>query len=847
MNDRGYSGAKNAHAYSNPRKYSAFLDDPYDSELVQSHPTNQPNSKVANFLNKFENPPEGPSQADQYSLHGNNYSSNLRSQQWHPSQRNSSDALNTKFSQSGAWPNPFPSEQGALFLSQGQGEPSSEWNSFNRSESRNRNPHPKSRVDFIQVPSPRTPSPVSYPEQPRRISKSSLLSTREEYSNEDIPNAIKNPMFRHSSTSHNELWPRDITSFIDAPSEEPHRQALPPFRNRLSPPTRSSSTPPFQLQQGGFTNQFNPTPREPTYKGLFNSMSALSLADDRAEEEPSYPEYQTPKQYHPSLSPFGSRQRNSLRNTCSVSDLAHTWDNQDQYRVPPLGRSASFLGPNIDLQGFPADRSPRGFGGPKRENYHADSSPRRMHSPSLKHAVPSYSPVRAHSVNESKFRNESSSPSMIGHKQSQLMHAREQLMRYHELAPHRSALGLSDPYASEHELVLDSAALFRSKILEDFRNNKVTRLELKDIVGYMVEFSGDQHGSRFIQQKLESASSDDKQMVFDEILPNALQLMTDVFGNYVIQKFFEHGSQIQKTILAKQMENHVLSLSLQMYGCRVVQKAIEHVLVDQQAKLILELGSSVVKCVKDQNGNHVIQKAIERIPAKSIQFIIDAFQGQVIGLATHPYGCRVIQRMFEHCTDHQTRPLLEEIHRFSSTLVQDQYGNYVIQHVMERGRPSDRSLVVNKILGHAFVLSKHKFASNVVEKCVAHGTKQERQLLIDEVLEPLEDGSLPLIAMVKDQFANYVVQKMLDVVDGIQRELLISKLKPHLNSLRKYTYGKHLINKVERLLGQIKRASSLVPSSLDSYQLDDESELSPFPAYHNQHSPNLEAYSPEAQ
>lgn len=88
----------------------------------------------------------------------------------------------------------------------------------------------------------------------------------------------------------------------------------------------------------------------------------------------------------------------------------------------------------------------------------------------------------------------------------------------------------------------------------------------------MVEFSGDQHGSRFIQQKLETANSDEKQLVFDEILPNCLQLMTDVFGNYVVQKLFEHGSQAQKAILAKQMEGHILSLSLQMYGCRVVQK-----------------------------------------------------------------------------------------------------------------------------------------------------------------------------------------------------------------------------------------------------------------------------------
>lgn len=88
----------------------------------------------------------------------------------------------------------------------------------------------------------------------------------------------------------------------------------------------------------------------------------------------------------------------------------------------------------------------------------------------------------------------------------------------------------------------------------------------------MVEFSGDQHGSRFIQQKLETANSDEKEQVFREIQPNCLQLMTDVFGNYVVQKLFEHGNQTQKKILANQMKSHVLTLSTQMYGCRVVQK-----------------------------------------------------------------------------------------------------------------------------------------------------------------------------------------------------------------------------------------------------------------------------------
>ncbi|KAI8974718.1 armadillo-type protein [Pilobolus umbonatus] len=351
------------------------------------------------------------------------------------------------------------------------------------------------------------------------------------------------------------------------------------------------------------------------------------------------------------------------------------------------------------------------------------------------------------------------------------------------------------PEPSRPEIALN----IRSPLLEEFRNSKNKKYELKDITGHIVEFSGDQHGSRFIQQKLETSNSEEKQLVFEEVLANALQLMTDVFGNYVLQKFFEHGNQTQKSILAKQMEGHVLSLSLQMYGCRVVQKALEHVLTEQQASLISELDGCILKCIKDQNGNHVIQKAIERVPAQHIQFIIDAFHGQIYNLATHPYGCRVIQRMFEHCTETQTASLLEELHRCTNQLVQDQYGNYVIQHILERGRPEDKAKISEKILGQILPLSKHKFASNVVEKCVDYGSKEDRSRLIKEVLHVRPDGTYPLISMMKDQYANYVVQKMLDVVDDEYRELLISRIKANLQSLKKYTYGKHLIQKIEKL------------------------------------------------
>lgn len=119
---------------------------------------------------------------------------------------------------------------------------------------------------------------------------------------------------------------------------------------------------------------------------------------------------------------------------------------------------------------------------------------------------------------------------------------------------------------------VDPTRGLRSQALEEFRNNKNRKCELRDFFGHMVEFSGDQHGSRFIQAKLETANSDEKDIVFREIEPNAVQLMKDVFGNYVVQKFFEHGNQFQKKVLAEKIKPQMAVLSVQVYACRVVQK-----------------------------------------------------------------------------------------------------------------------------------------------------------------------------------------------------------------------------------------------------------------------------------
>jgi hypothetical protein len=73
----------------------------------------------------------------------------------------------------------------------------------------------------------------------------------------------------------------------------------------------------------------------------------------------------------------------------------------------------------------------------------------------------------------------------------------------------------------------------------------------------------------------------------------------------------------------------------------------------------------------------------------------------------------------------------------------------------------------------------------------AHAGRADRSVLIDEVLGKAEADS-PLVAMVKDQYANYVVQKMVDVVDEEQRQLIVARIRRHVPNLRKIPYGKHI-------------------------------------------------------
>ncbi|CAA7041729.1 unnamed protein product [Microthlaspi erraticum] len=128
----------------------------------------------------------------------------------------------------------------------------------------------------------------------------------------------------------------------------------------------------------------------------------------------------------------------------------------------------------------------------------------------------------------------------------------------------------------------------------------------------------------------------------------------------------------------------------------------------------------------------------------------------VLPLSLQMYGCRVIQKAIEVVDLDQKFKMVKELDGHVMRCVRDQNGNHVVQKCIECVPEENIEFVISTFFGQVVTLSM-RFASNVVEKCLTFGGPEKRELLLNEMLGTTDENE-PLQAMMKDQFANYVVQ-----------------------------------------------------------------------------------------
>jgi hypothetical protein len=74
------------------------------------------------------------------------------------------------------------------------------------------------------------------------------------------------------------------------------------------------------------------------------------------------------------------------------------------------------------------------------------------------------------------------------------------------------------------------------------------------------------HGTGHIHSALETTTTEEIIMVYEEVIPLAHTLTTNVFRNYTIQKLLEHRPQFYELKIICNFIGHVVPLNLHLYA-----------------------------------------------------------------------------------------------------------------------------------------------------------------------------------------------------------------------------------------------------------------------------------------
>ena len=288
-----------------------------------------------------------------------------------------------------------------------------------------------------------------------------------------------------------------------------------------------------------------------------------------------------------------------------------------------------------------------------------------------------------------------------------------------------------------------------------------------DLVSMCLESTG----SMFVQELIMKATPSELESIFDELMSNSLMIC----GN--------------------------------THGCRVVQRALEFGTSALNYRLLKSLPEyKLVDMCMDVNGNHVMQKFVESLPQFALHELVMLFAEPsnmhlptIVRLCLHSYGCRVIQRLLVRCSEEDRSVILDYVISAFPDLVCDQFGNYVAQHSLEHSSEAEKrrivsTLTVMDVLG----LCCNKFASNVLEKTVR--VKLTDKTVLHRLIATIIQNEESLLTLMKDKYGNYVVKAICDLNQFEFPEIGYVKtvLVQNAGMLKKYTYGFHLVEKLER-------------------------------------------------
>ena len=113
--------------------------------------------------------------------------------------------------------------------------------------------------------------------------------------------------------------------------------------------------------------------------------------------------------------------------------------------------------------------------------------------------------------------------------------------------------------------------------------------------------------------------------------------------------------------------------------------------------------------------------------------------------------------------------------------------------MLDQGEVATNTRLCEIFLERILELSRQKFSSNVIEKCLMQSPQSIKQKMIGEISK----GEY-IAPMLLDQYANYVLQRVMSLAAPDQLHNILLAIQPALVTLRKSPNGVRIYSKLTK-------------------------------------------------
>ncbi len=261
-------------------------------------------------------------------------------------------------------------------------------------------------------------------------------------------------------------------------------------------------------------------------------------------------------------------------------------------------------------------------------------------------------------------------------------------------------------------------------------------------------------------------------------------------------------------------EMNVLELARDQCGCRYLQRKLDEGTADSFAQIFGPVCAHAAELMMDPFGNYLMQKVMGCCTVEQLDAVLISAGPSLCAVAVDQHGTRALQKLIERISTRKQRMLLERyLAPYVVALIGDLNGNHVIQKCVQRFRDSDLQFIVDQISANIVPVSTHKHGCCVLQKLLNKCNMQQ----IEQLGEQIVQHSL---ALMEDQYANYVVQYLASMeIDSLNAQLLAT-VAPCVRQLSCQKFSSNVVEKCLRIRSY-RVFSQFVSRLLDEILLPD--------------------------